>query len=220
MLILSVTDIHGNRKACRELYEIYGPGSFDLVVVNGDITDFHGLDVAELILSILSRMGKNTFFVPGNCDTPRLLQTDNLGGAKNIHNKVVELGDIDLYGYGGSTLTPFNTWIEFSDEKISSDLREIDHPFIFVSHNPPYGTSIDKTWMGRHVGSKAIRSYILNNKPILGLHGHIHEARGTDSLGETLIINPGPLRNKYYSIIELDGASIKSFKLTKIGEEK
>jgi Icc-related predicted phosphoesterase len=30
-------------------------------------------------------------------------------------------------------------------------------------------------------------------KPLLGLHGHIHEGRGTTRIGRTLCINPGSM---------------------------
>lgn len=42
-----------------------------------------------------------------------------------------------------------------------------------------------------HVGSSAIRSSIERNQPLIGLHGHIHEARSTCKIGETLCVNPG-----------------------------
>lgn len=219
MKILNITDIHGNRKICRKLYEKYGLNHFDIVIVNGDITDFHGLDLAELILSIVSRLGKNTYFVPGNCDHPSLIKTKKLGNAINIHNKLIELSDperLTIYGYGGSTLTPFNTWIEFDDNVIGSEMNKIDSPTILVTHNPPYKTKLDKTWMGRHVGSRSIREFILNKKPLISLHGHIHEARGIDKLGETTIINPGPLRSKHYVIIELEERNIKNIELLKL----
>ena len=218
MIILSVTDIHGNRKVCRKLYEKYGLDYFDIVIVNGDITDFHGIDLAELILSMISRLGRYVYFVPGNCDHPELVKREKLGEAINIHNKLVRLknlNNITIYGYGGSTLTPFNTWIEFDDRIIGNDLNKIDSPTILVTHNPPYKTKLDRTWMGRHVGSKAIREFILNKKPILSLHGHIHEARGIDKLGDTVVVNPGPLRSKYYAVIELD-REIKDIQLLKL----
>lgn len=219
MMILSITDIHGNRKVCRKLYETYGLNHFDIVIVNGDITDFHGMDLAEIILSIISRLGRHTYFVPGNCDHPNLLRIDKLGGALNIHNKLIEVDEnrgITIFGYGGSILTPFNTWIEFDDDIIGNDLDKTRSPTILVTHNPPYKTKLDRTWMGRHVGSRAIREFILNKKPLISLHGHIHEARGVDRLGETMIINPGPLRSKFYSIIKVEGETIKDIQLLKL----
>ncbi len=36
------------------------------------------------------------------------------------------------------------------------------------------------------VGSKAVREAILKYEPMLSVHGHIHESRGTAKLGRTL----------------------------------
>jgi Icc-related predicted phosphoesterase len=41
------------------------------------------------------------------------------------------------------------------------------------------------------VGCTAVREAIEKHQPMLGLHGHIHESRGTTRLGRTLCINPG-----------------------------
>jgi len=41
------------------------------------------------------------------------------------------------------------------------------------------------------VGSKSVRSAIEKYQPLLGLHGHIHESRGTCKIGRTLCMNPG-----------------------------
>ena len=40
-------------------------------------------------------------------------------------------------------------------------------------------------------GSTAVREAIEMYKPLLGLHGHIHESRGIYKLGRTDCINPG-----------------------------
>ena len=41
------------------------------------------------------------------------------------------------------------------------------------------------------VGSTAVREESRWYKPLLGLHGHIHESRGIYKLGRTVCINPG-----------------------------
>jgi hypothetical protein len=41
------------------------------------------------------------------------------------------------------------------------------------------------------VGSRAVREAIEEYQPLLGLHGHIHEAGGVVRIGRTLSINPG-----------------------------
>jgi Icc-related predicted phosphoesterase len=46
---------------------------------------------------------------------------------------------------------------------------------VFVSHCPPKNTMLDAAQGEKHVGSLAIRNYIETRKPLLSLHGHVHE---------------------------------------------
>jgi Icc-related predicted phosphoesterase len=41
------------------------------------------------------------------------------------------------------------------------------------------------------MGSRAVRKIIEKYKPLLGLHGHIHESAGFRRIGRTLCVNPG-----------------------------
>jgi Icc-related predicted phosphoesterase len=104
---------------------------------------------------------------------------------------------------------------------------------IFNLHCPPFDTPLDlapeldktlKPVVGSggevnmiHVGSKAVRHSIEKFKPFLGLHGHIHEARGFAKIGRTLCINPGSeygegiLRG---SLLNIDEKGLKSHLLT------
>ena len=208
MKILVVSDIHGNRTRTRKLYNLYKEDKFDIILINGDITQFQGIDAAEEILSILTRLGKKAYFVPGNCDPPKLLTFNELAGATNIHGKIVELNinlkTIYIVGLGGSIVTPFHTWIEFEEEEYKKILPEPKKPFILMAHNPPYNTKIDRTWRRVNAGSKVIREYIEKFEPILGIHGHIHEARGEDRIGNSVIFNPGALQAGYYAIVKIE----------------
>jgi Icc-related predicted phosphoesterase len=88
-------------------------------------------------------------------------------------------------------------------ETIEEDLDRLPKPFqpkrtIYVMHSPPLGTRLDLIEGGKSVGSRSIRTFIERNRPLLTLHGHIHESpklSGTyvDRIGETLSINPGQL---------------------------
>jgi Icc-related predicted phosphoesterase len=104
---------------------------------------------------------------------------------------------------------------------------------IFNLHCPPYNTQLDvapeldatlKPIVNSggginmiHVGSVAVREAIEKHKPLLGIHGHIHESRGFAKIGRTLCLNPGSeygegiLRG---AIINLDDKGIKSHLLT------
>ena len=58
---------------------------------------------------------------------------------------------------------------------------------IFLSHCPPYdtpldrgaldGKSVDHVPLDVHLGSIAIRRFLEEHQPLIGLHGHVHESR-------------------------------------------
>lgn len=87
---------------------------------------------------------------------------------------------------------------------------------IFVSHNVPYNTKLDKIGMkahvavrGKHFGSKLIRRVIDTWQPLLHLGGHIHEGRGMQRLGKTICVNPGAAHEGQAAVITLNGKKAK-----------
>jgi len=66
------------------------------------------------------------------------------------------------------------------------------------------------------VGSTAVRQLIEEFQPLLALHGHIHESRGINRIGRTVVINPG---SDYSSgrlegcIVDLTADDVKHFQL-------
>ncbi len=87
---------------------------------------------------------------------------------------------------------------------------------IFVSHNVPYNTKLDKIGMkahvnarGKHFGSKLIRRTIDGWQPLLHLGGHIHEGRGMQRLGKTICVNPGAAHEGQAAVITLNGKKAK-----------
>lgn len=203
-----LSDIHGNFKAAYTLSREALKLKPDLLTVCGDITHFGSLNEAEKILSFFR--GLKTFFIPGNCDPPALLTVGNMYEALNIHGKLHTSDSTAFLGIGGSSKTPFTTQIEFEEEEIYQivikALNDFRGRLIVVSHSPPAYTSTDLTSLGLHAGSRALKAFIEEYRPLVFLHGHIHEARGLDRLGETLIVNPGPARQNFYAILELNGS--------------
>lgn len=91
-----------------------------------------------------------------------------------------------------------------SPDTIEQDLVQlssmIDKPFIFVSHSPPYNTSLDVIYNGLNVGSLSVRRFIekwsKTGKMIASLHGHIHESPKRSGsicthIENVVCINPG-----------------------------
>lgn len=96
----------------------------------------------------------------------------------------------------------------FEKHKMKNKLGKV----VFVSHNVPYNTKLDKVTSkeahsnvkNKHYGSKLSRRVIEQCKPVLHIGGHIHEGRGMQKIGKTLCVNPGSLYEGKYAIVEMD----------------
>jgi len=75
--------------------------------------------------------------------------------------------------------------------------RNQKYPTIFITHNIPYKTKLDKIKNkdspknNIHAGSTIARKICKIYKPLLCIGGHIHEGKGQDKRGKTTLINPG-----------------------------
>ncbi|MFA4646887.1 metallophosphoesterase [Pyrococcus kukulkanii] len=212
MRVLAITDIHGNY---REVKTLAGElDDFDVILIAGDITHFGNGREAEKILSPLLGTGKPLLAVMGNCDGRDVLKTlEKLG--ISVHNKRVEVRGVGIVGFGGSNVTPFSTIWEFSDEEIYESLRRnYKEGDIILTHAPPYGTKLDKTFSGVHTGSRGLRKFIEENQPPLCICGHIHEGRGVERIGRTIAVNPGPLSRGYYAMVDLEKLEVELKKIS------
>lgn len=98
----------------------------------------------------------------------------------NTHLCVRELAPgVALMGLGGSTFTPFGTPSEFPESRFADwlelmwrEARTYRHVVLSV-HTPPHDTLCDIVGDGIHVGSSAVRDFILDAQPDVCLCGHI-----------------------------------------------
>jgi Icc-related predicted phosphoesterase len=179
------------------------------------------------------------FVCPGNDDQ---LEVDEVvARAKGVElgeGRVVEIDGYQMVSSGWANRTPWDTYREEDEprlaERIQKMVDEVTNPperTIFSLHCPPYGTGLDDApeltaemdlkdagHAVKPVGSTAVREAIEKFQPALGLHGHIHEARGTKRLGRTLCVNPGSSYEQGQllgAIIDIDGGKqVKKFMLT------
>ncbi|MCD6483475.1 MAG: metallophosphoesterase [Candidatus Odinarchaeota archaeon] len=210
MKVLAITDIHGNLGAVQRIFD-KDIQDINVILVCGDITHFGSIAKTEKILKEITKHGIPTYFVPGNCDNRSLLDLEELAGAINIHGRIVKINQLSIVGIGGSPITPFNTNIEFSENDFEAIIQIIEkdiepNKWILCAHSPPYGTAIDLLFNGKHAGSRTIYKFIEKGKPLLSIHGHIHEARGIDKIESIPVVNPGPVRSKYYAIIKVSSS--------------
>jgi len=219
MKILIVADIHGHYEEAFNKLNKIDTSKFDIMVCPGDFTDmfnqppgFSQMDVADILLQKLMALNLPIYCVPGNHDPYEIIELLDEYGV-NLHNKVRGFKGMKFLGFGGAA-TPFNTIFEPGEEEIKESLERLgkdvkNKNFVLVVHNPPKNTKTDIVASGEHVGSQAIREFIMKKQPLLTISAHIHESRAIDKLGETRLFYPGPFYDGYYGIAEIKGSGIK-----------
>ncbi len=100
---------------------------------------------------------------------------------------------------------------------------------ICMFHSPPYQTNLDRAALdGKlfngvpldvHVGSIAIKDFIINKKPLLSLHGHVHESTTItgswkERLNSTVCLQGASLMNESV-VIKLDLENPESAEILK-----
>ena len=162
----------------------------------------------------LAGTGIRCFVCPGNDD---MFEIDAvIAASKSIQlaeGRVIPLDDYhEMASSGWSNPTPWNTHREEPDEallkrieSVISQVRDIPNA-VFNLHAPPYGSGLDEApeltsdlrpaYAGRSlvpVGSHAVLQVIEKYQPLLALHGHIHEGKGTRKFRRTICINTGSM---------------------------
>lgn len=222
MKIIGFGDIHMATAMATKIPEIH---KADLVLLNGDLTNYGSKRDAKIVLDEILKLNPNVLAQFGNLDNQEIndyLEEVDLnlhGQARLIQRQVC------VIGVGGSNFTPFNTPSEFSERELFSiadkafkqgvefsalaeKLHKRKIPLILISHAPPVDTNVDRLRSGRHVGSRAIRTIIEKYQPDLCLTGHIHEGKGFDSIDNTPIYNPGMLRAGGWVSVQISNSTI------------
>jgi Icc-related predicted phosphoesterase len=126
--------------------------------------------------------------------------------------EVVDVAGHEMVSCGFTNPTPWHTPRELAEEALETRLealaRRVARPerAIFNLHCPPFGTHLDLaprltpdlkyvakggSVLVDHVGARAVRNVLERHRPMLSLHGHIHESRAGERVGPTLALNPG-----------------------------
>ncbi len=216
MRLLALADIHGVIKHIPLLAN--AAKDCDAVVMAGDVTDFGTDDQARSVLSALGAFGKPLLGVSGNCDPPHVDDMLKQQGGGLLHGPAEMNGFIFVgFSYAASQEAVFPnepiSILKTKDCGLKTAQRHLNEPIlhnpgqkpmILVTHQPAWGTAVDLQASTRHKGSRSVRSFIEDHQPLLAVSGHIHEAYGTDQIGSTLLVNPGPFRNGRYATIDIN----------------
>jgi len=162
----------------------------------------------------LAGSGVRCYIMGGNDDPPEVLNALDTG--RIVHNPegapVILDEASEMISLGWSNPTPWNTPRECSEDelaqRIDALMMQVKRPDALVMnlHVPPFKSGLDdapelnselkvQSNLGqtrfKPVGSTAVRAAIERYQPLLGLHGHIHEAHASCKIGRTVCINPG-----------------------------
>ncbi len=162
----------------------------------------------------LAGTGVRCFVSPGNDDPfdidDMLAQSSAVTMAEG---RCIDLGDgFSLVSSGWANVTPWQTDRELPEDRLYDYLHGMipagfdAEKAIFNFHCPPHASNLDEVSeldadlnvvnAGHSMvpaGSTAVRRMIEEFQPLLSLHGHIHEGKGTARIGRTLAINAGSL---------------------------
>jgi len=186
----------------------------------------------------LAGSGLRCFVCPGNDDVFEIDQV--IKTSKTIElaeGKIIPLDkNHELVSSGWSNPTPWDTHREEPDDALLKRLEAMmpnlrdPSSAIFSLHAPPYGSGLDEApeltkdmrlaYAGQSliaVGSKAVLQVIEKYQPLLGLHGHIHEGKGTRKIKRTLCINTGSMYEQGIlqgAVVDLKPNKVNSYVLT------
>lgn len=179
----------------------------------------------------LQGTGVVVYGMAGNDDEQAVddaLQSEHL---INVESRVVRVGDHQLLSCAWGNPSPWDTPRELPEDDLLVKLEDLAGgldpglPTIFNLHIPPYDSGLDTgpevagvdadgmvivkkvggTPQQAPVGSHAVRTLIERRQPVVSLHSHIHESKGTARIGRTLCLNPG----SSYQDGTLDGALVR-----------
>lgn len=210
--IIAFGDIHEHTENIQKIKEL---SEVDGVLVTGDLTNAGGIEKGQAVLREIMRYNPKVYAQAGNFDQKKV--QDYLTDLNiNLHGNGFLIGNIGVFGVGGSNPTPFNSPIEYSEEELKAFIHQGFEKVkdaelkIFVSHAPPFNTRLDAVAPRQHVGSRAVRLFIEEYQPQVCITGHVHQAIGKDTIGQTVIINPGMLKYGGYVEIRADAQDIQA----------
>jgi uncharacterized protein len=130
----------------------------------------------------------------------------------NAEGRIVDLAPgLEMISTGYGNETPWHCPRDESEDELGQRIEQMasrlasSETAVFNLHVPPYGTGLDtcprldtsveppRPIAGDETvaGSRAVLDAIERYRPVLSLHGHIHESPGIRRLGSTTAVNPG-----------------------------
>lgn len=180
LTILHLSDVHNNPVAVSLAVQIATSFKADLVIDTGDATDY-GTPLESDLVGAVARSGLPWFFVPGNHDSPVVIEAiEKIENATVLQADVVYLEEFDLAiaGIADPAAQDFAMKVPTTEELLAAAvrLREIIEaspvePTIIASHHP-----------------LIVEQF--TDLPVILLHGHTHRVN-IGFTGQAVIIDAG-----------------------------
>ena len=185
----------------------------------------------------LAGSGVRCFVMPGNDDEFAVDEALESTYVVNPDGRVVLFDDVQVLSCSWTNRTPWNSPRELNESALGDRLENLAAqldprvPTLFNLHCPPRDTQLDRAPAltadlklildgGEprmiHVGSSAVRTLIEKYRPILSLHGHIHESKAIEKIGPTTCVNPGSAYSEGVidgALVEVAGGTVRSCQL-------
>lgn len=205
MKLLVISDLHAHNDVLDKMDEVFKQA--DAVIFGGDFAECFKPETGKEALERLCKKHDNIFAVLGNCDNEDFME-DLEDQDICVEKSLVFYEGLAFAGSGGGTKFTGKTEFEREEDECLSDFDIVKNSveqsgdsslwksLILVSHNPPVGDKIDSFDGEHHAGSQKFTDFIIANKPLAVVCGHIHEGTNIEKIGETVVINPGSLGEK------------------------
>ncbi len=216
MKIAAISDLHGNLS--------FDVKKSDILFICGDIVPlkvqgFHDgskkwfkkrflpwcekQDVEEIYII----GGNHDFFIANHSDELiEILKGTNVHYLEDTSATFTDENGKDYVIYGTPWCHQFGDWafMGYSDEALKDIFRKMpDNVDILLTHDAPYGFSDvceqDVGWnKHEHIGNKGLAEAVMEKKPKLLLHGHLHSSNHElEKMGDTEVYNVSLLDENY-----------------------
>ncbi|MFP4116456.1 MAG: metallophosphoesterase [Candidatus Aenigmatarchaeota archaeon] len=171
MRIFALADPHGNMRLLREVLDEVNGNNYDVFLGLGDFMSKKFF--SELVTNL--EVEKKSF-IPGNRDY----------GMK----KLPYLKNIDSFDFKETRFVMVGSH-HFPNlkQKVLDRFEDVDPRKVIVGSHEPPERARDEVHGGARIGVPEFREIIDEKKPLAWLCGHVHEAEGVSTVGETKVVN-------------------------------
>lgn len=175
--------------------------------------------------AVLRPVDFRIFAVPGNMDAPEgrfiaaALGAEGMeAGVESVHRFAAKLGDWVIAGIGGQITEATREEIyvlmfpRWEAEHAFGLFECIEGSRIMVLHTPPLGEVVDLDGH-KHKGCQVVNDLIHHWRPSLAVCGHSHDSPGQEMIGNTLVVNPGALKNGHFATVDLESKEVRLLEL-------